>query len=84
MDQPAAPKCHVPDCGKDALVYLTGRPLCSEHYLENVNELNDLGLTPRGLYEGRFSSGEAPEDRQVREPVEGPRERARNREDPLK
>ncbi len=58
------PACQVPDCPNRAIVYLSGRALCAEHYVENLNELNDLGLTPRGL------SG--PEERLVRAPVEGP------------
>ncbi|HEX6510988.1 MAG TPA: hypothetical protein VF157_01730 [Chloroflexota bacterium] len=65
------PRCHAPACGREAIVYLGGRPLCGEHYLQNVNELNDLGLTPRSLSEQK-TNGKAPQERLIREPVEGP------------
>lgn len=66
------PVCHGPSCSKQALVYLSGRALCAEHYLETLNELNDLGLTPRGLSE-KPEPGESPApERRIRAPVEGP------------
>ncbi|MFI5265878.1 MAG: hypothetical protein ACHQ7M_00730 [Chloroflexota bacterium] len=59
-------------------MYLGGRPLCYEHYLQNLNELNHLGLTPRSLTEGKNSmNGTEPVERRIREPARPPeRERA--------
>jgi hypothetical protein len=66
--------CHADDCGRMAIVYLGGRPLCYQHYIENLNELNHLGLTPRGLTEDRESmNGSLPLERRVRESAEPPR-----------
>ena len=42
--QPGPADCHSPGCRRGAVVYLAGRPLCSEHYLQNLNELNQLAL----------------------------------------
>jgi hypothetical protein len=39
-------------CKKPAIVWLSGRPLCLEHYIGDLNELNDLGLTPGLSREG--------------------------------
>jgi hypothetical protein len=47
--------CQAANCEREAIVFLTGRPLCVEHYVEQVNALNDLGLTPRGLTEDQPS-----------------------------
>ena len=41
-----AERCQIDGCDKDAIVWLSGRALCAQHYLQNVNEVNDLGLTP--------------------------------------
>jgi len=65
--------CDCPGCKKPALVFLEGRPLCAEHYVENLNEVNRLGLTPRGLTEDKSVSDEAPMERRVREPVDSPK-----------
>ena len=51
-------ECAVPNCGRRAVVFLAGRPLCAGHYVENVNELNDLGLTP-----GNLARDEGPDPR---------------------
>lgn len=68
-----SPKCHTQGCRKDAIVFLAGRPLCYEHYVENLNELNEMGLTPRGLTEDAQSiNGTRPVERLVREPAHGP------------
>lgn len=73
--------CQVPKCDRKAIVYLSGRALCLEHYVENLNELNELGLTPRGLSEKATPGEDAPAERRVREPVNRPgRERARRDE----
>ena len=50
--------CCVAGCGKRAIVLVCGEPLCAEHYIENVNELNALGLTP-----GNLAREEGPEPR---------------------
>jgi hypothetical protein len=64
-------------------VYLGGRPLCYQHYVENLNELNHMGLTPRGLTEDKGSiNGSTPMERRIREPAQPPeRERAPRNED---
>jgi hypothetical protein len=41
--------CTIPGCARRGIVLLSGWPLCSEHYVEKLNELNDLGLTPGNL-----------------------------------
>lgn len=66
-------KCRTDQCERDAIVFLSGRPLCYQHYVDNLNELNQLGLTPRGLTEDRHNmNGSRPIERRVREPVEAP------------
>ncbi|HVA25048.1 MAG TPA: hypothetical protein VMW62_11725 [Chloroflexota bacterium] len=71
---PAEPlKCQGEACERNAIVYLGGRPLCYQHYVDNVNELNQLGLTPRGLTEARESiNGSPPVERLIREPARPP------------
>ncbi len=63
-------QCWTTDCAKEGIVWLSGRPLCPQHYLQQVNELNDLGLTPRGMTEAKQSIDNTPAiERRVREPV---------------
>jgi hypothetical protein len=62
--------CCMSDCGKEGIVLLNGRALCPQHYLQQVNELNDIGLTPRGVTEAKENmNGSPPIVRRVREPV---------------
>ena len=82
--QPGPADCHSPGCRRGAVVYLAGRPLCSEHYLQNLNELNQLGLTPRGLSEDRPAPGEQIPERRIRESVEGPASERAKRERKLR
>jgi hypothetical protein len=65
--------CAAAGCRREAIVFLSGRPLCYEHYVTNLNELHELGLTPRGLTESPDNiNGTQPLERRVREPVEPP------------
>ncbi len=62
--------CWTTDCDKKGIVWLSGRPLCPEHYLQQVNELNELGLTPRGVTEAKENIDNTPAlERRVREPL---------------
>lgn len=76
-------RCSAADCERDAIVFLSGRPLCYQHYVSNLNELHELGLTPRGLTEdAKNMNGTHPLERRVRTSVDPPeRKRApENRE----
>ena len=72
--------CSASSCQREAIVYLSGRPLCYEHYITNLNELNELGLSPRGLTEAPTNiNGSLPLERRVRESVQPP-EHAKDKE----
>jgi len=71
--EPQPFKCQADACERDAIVYLGGWPLCYQHYVTNLNELNHMGLTPRGLTEDRESiNGSQPVERRIREPAQPP------------
>jgi len=70
-EQDHAP-CSVTGCTRPSIVLLSGQPLCSEHYIYELNELNDLGLSP-----GNLSREEGPDPRssgpiRISEPVQPP------------
>src|SRR5438067_3500742 len=67
--------CHMSGCERRAIVWLGGRALCAQHYIYNVNEVNDLGLTPRNLAGGDDADVPATHREQPRisHPVEPPR-----------
>ena len=59
-------------CERRAIVLLGGRPMCAEHYVDNLNEVNRLGLTP-----GNLARDEGPDPRptgevRISEPVRQP------------
>jgi hypothetical protein len=71
-DQGIRIACEAPNCAKQAIVFVSGKPFCSEHYIANVNALNELGLTP-----GNLSREGGPDPRsaspvRITEPVNAP------------
>ena len=68
--RPGPVQCAAIGCAKDGVVLLNGQPFCGNHYLQQVNALNDMGLTPRGMVEAKDDiDGTPPIERLVREPL---------------
>ncbi len=64
MAAPESAACYV--CGQAAIVLLSGRSLCTWDYIQQLNELNELGLTPPLLAEQAASREEMGSGRERR------------------
>jgi hypothetical protein len=64
--------CASSDCPRRAIVFVSGMPLCVEHYVANMHELNDLGLTPGNLSREGGPDPRSTSPARITEPVKPP------------